>query len=147
MKSTSLFLAILTLGGALAAAAPTPAATRAASLLPLYENVCSALAADNCPAARTAARQLAADASQLDQQDLATAATSVSQANSLADARQAFRTLSTDAIALARQQKGFFILHCPMADADWVQSTRVVANPYLGQKMPGCGVVTGVTKG
>ncbi len=146
MKSTSLILAILTLGGALVAA-PSRAVNRAAPLLPLYEHVCSALAADNCPAAQTAARQLAARASELHQPDLATAATAVGNADSLAAARKAFRTLSADAIALARQQKGFFILHCPMADADWVQTTRTVSNPYLGKKMPGCGEVTEATQG
>lgn len=146
MKSTSLLLTILTLGGALLAAS-AQAATSPASLLPLYGNVCSALAADNCPAAQTAARHLAAQAAQAHQPKLAAAATAVGQAHNLAAARQAFRTLSTDAIALARQQKGYFILHCPMANADWVQTTRTVANPYLGKKMPNCGVVTEETKG
>lgn len=146
MKNLRFYVVLLTLGGALLAAT-AQAAPSPASLLPLYENVCSALAADNCPAAQTAARQLASQAGRLHQHDLAAAATAVGKAASLSAARKAFRTLSVDAIALARQQKGYFILHCPMAKADWVQTTRTVANPYLGSKMPGCGVVTEATKG
>jgi hypothetical protein len=34
-----------------------------------------------------------------------------------------------------------------MAEADWVQSTREVANPYYGQAMLSCGTVTEETKG
>ncbi len=34
-----------------------------------------------------------------------------------------------------------FIIHCPMANADWVQSDQTIANPYLGSSMSTCGSV------
>ena len=34
-----------------------------------------------------------------------------------------------------------------MAQADWVQSTRAVTNPYLGKDMLTCGEVKEETKG
>lgn len=36
-----------------------------------------------------------------------------------------------------------FVMHCPMAEADWLQISEQVANPYLGSEMPRCGTVTG----
>jgi len=32
-----------------------------------------------------------------------------------------------------------FVFRCPMAKAEWVQSTKTVANPYYGFKMRDCG--------
>jgi len=48
---------------------------------------------------------------------------------------------------LARHEKGYFIVNCPMANADWLQSNRKIANPYFGQAMSACGSVTEETKG
>ncbi len=146
MKTTSVLLAILTVAGAgfvpIARAAEKPA-----RLLPLYEKVSTALAADDLTAAQSAACALAVEAGQLQQKDMAQAATAVGKAANLAAARTEFKTLSSEAMTLARQEQGYFLVHCPMADADWVQSTRAIANPYLGKDMATCGVVTEETKG
>ncbi len=34
------------------------------------------------------------------------------------------------------------MIHCPMADAGWLQLTPEVSNPYHGSEMPSCGQVT-----
>jgi hypothetical protein len=109
--------------------------------------VASALADDDLSAARTAAQELAAAAVELRQPEIGDSAGAVAKADSLAAARAAFKTLSTPVITLAKQTKGYFILTCPMAQADWVQSAREVANPYFGKTMRSCGEVKEETKG
>ncbi len=34
------------------------------------------------------------------------------------------------------------IAHCPMVDADWLQESTTLANPYMGQRMLQCGSIT-----
>ena len=143
MKTLRLIFASF-VAAAVAALVARPA--EPASLLPSYEKVSTALVADNLPAAREEARQLATEAAELHRDDLAIPARAVAEARDLAAARQSFKALSSQMVVIARKQRGFFILHCPMADADWVQSTRQVANPYFGQSMASCGEVTEETK-
>ena len=145
MTSFRSFIVLLLLGGL--AAAPALAAENQLPLVPLYQKVASALCADDLTAAKAAAGTLATEAVRLHHDQITASATVVAQAGDIAAARAAFKTLSQETIALARQQKGYFILHCPMAEADWVQSTREVANPYYGQAMLSCGTVTEETKG
>jgi len=136
MKALRALLATLI---GLSALAGARAAEDPSALIPRYEKIAAALVADDLGGAQAAARQLAAAADRLHRADLAAAAQAV--------ARTAFKTLSSEIIALARRQKGYFIMTCPMAHADWVQSTREVANPYFGKDMPTCGSVTEETKG
>lgn len=117
------------------------------ALIPRYEKISAALVADNFTDAQAAARQLAAEAPRLHRDGIAAAAQAVAKAGDLAAARAAFKTLSSEIIALARQQKGYFVLTCPMAQANWVQGAREVANPYLGKEMLTCGEVKEETKG
>jgi hypothetical protein len=144
MKAFRLVLATL---AAIAAVAGVHAVENPSTLIPCYEKISAALVADNFADAQAAARQLAADAARLHRDGIAAAAQAVAKAGDLAAARAAFKLLSNETIALARQQKGYFIMTCPMAQADWVQSTRDVANPYFGQAMPTCGTVKEETKG
>jgi len=72
----------------------------------------------------------------------------------LAEQRRAFMKLSDSLIALADQSppsakvaQELYVIHCPMAfdasgGADWLQTTRAVANPYYATDMKGCGVVS-----
>jgi len=130
----------------LAVATLVARAAEPAPLLTQYEKVSAALVADDVSAAKAAAQQLAVEATGLHHDAIAGSARAVAEAGDLAAARQAFKILSTEAIALARKQKGYFIMTCPMAQADWVQRTRSVANPYLGKDMPTCGSVKEETK-
>ena len=65
----------------------------------------------------------------------------------LANAREAFTTLSQHFVPMARAsypedaEKDYVVMHCPMApgSGDWIQSTGETHNPYHGSKMPKCG--------
>lgn len=68
--------------------------------------------------------------------------------DSLEQARGAFKGVSaaliemlavippSDAVA-----EELYVAYCPMAEASWLQTTEELANPYMGQKMLGCGEV------
>jgi hypothetical protein len=144
MKAFRLFLVIL---AAMAAVAGVHAADNPSALIPRYEKILAALVADNFADAQAAARQLATEAARLHRDSIASSAQAVARADDLAGAREAFKALSVEVVALAKHTQGYFILTCPMAQADWVQSTRVVANPYLGRDMLTCGEVKEETKG
>jgi hypothetical protein len=140
------FLAFFVLTG-LAAVGARGADTRPRQILAGYETVRAALADDDLAAARAAAQALATEEVRQHHAAIADSAQIIAKAGDLAAARQAFKTLSQEAIALARTQNGFFIMTCPMAQADWVQTVRDVSNPYLGKDMPTCGSVVEETKG
>lgn len=113
------------------------AGLRAADLAPAdkdflakYEPVRAALAADDLPAARKAAAALPDADSQ-----------KIAAAESIAAARAAFWALSARAIPLARSTTGYYVVHCPMANKDWVQTSKDISNPYEGKNMLTCGVV------
>jgi hypothetical protein len=112
-----------------------------------YEAVRAALADDDLGLAKIGAKKLVTDEIRKLHAGVANSAQDLAKAGDITAARRAFKILSNETIALARTQKGYFILHCPMADADWVQGTREVANPYLGKDMSACGTVTEATKG
>lgn len=99
--------------------------------LTTYEQIRAALAHDGVTAAKT---------------DAATLHTPVgdqlAKAQSLNAARIAFRNLSGEAVHLVHGRTGFYVVHCPMVDADWVQRDRKISNPYVGGKMHACGVIT-----
>lgn len=61
--------------------------------------------------------------------------------------RDAFKSLSGKVIELLRDQpppeQTLLVAHCPMVEADWLQTTETILNPYMGSEMPRCGVLTG----
>lgn len=70
----------------------------------------------------------------------------VARQEKIADARKAFRPLSHALIATLEKRKattGFYIAHCPMADASWIQAGRDLRNPYYGSEMLTCGSING----
>lgn len=96
-----------------------------------YESVRAALAADNLDVAKRSAANIIESP----------AATQLSKASSLNDARVAFKKLSDQAVTLAKGQAGYYVANCPMVGSDWVQTTTKISNPYLGAKMSTCGTV------
>jgi hypothetical protein len=94
-----------------------------------YEKIHAALAADDLASAKSAARDLGEDGSQ------------IVNANSLKDARASFEKLSGRAKKLVAGQSGYYVVHCPMLNKDWVQTSTTVANPYGGKEMVGCGEI------
>jgi hypothetical protein len=94
-----------------------------------YEKIRAALVADNLVAAKTAAG------------DLGDEAGDVAKSASLKEARAAFERLSGKAKLLAAGQSGYYVVHCPMLNKDWVQTSQTIANPYGGKEMVTCGEI------
>jgi len=130
MKSLRLVLACALLLLARTVLGAAPLADSATTFLAHYESIRAALADDNLAAARTAAQALPE-------------AKAVASAESIGDARKAFKALSARAVAIARGQPGFYVAHCSMypGGADWVQTTEAISNPYWGKSMPHCGEI------
>ena len=97
--------------------------------LAAYEKVHHALVADDLASATKAAANLGPTGVDL------------TKSKSLAEARTAFEKLSAHAKELTADQPGYYVLHCPMANKDWVQTSDKPSNPYFGKQMPGCGEV------
>ncbi|MCB1095982.1 MAG: DUF3347 domain-containing protein [Verrucomicrobiales bacterium] len=75
---------------------------------------------------------------------LAKSAKSVADAKDIAAAREAFKTLSADAVKLAKMHKvdGYTVMACPMVKDGkgvWLSADSKVNNPYFGAKMAHCG--------
>ncbi|HQL53252.1 MAG TPA: efflux RND transporter periplasmic adaptor subunit [Phycisphaerae bacterium] len=67
----------------------------------------------------------------------------------IAAQRDLLRDVSKELIRLLRispPAEPLYIAYCPMVKADWVQEGRTVNNPYMGQEMPRCGMVTDMLK-
>jgi hypothetical protein len=145
MKAIFYAIAIFTLSG-LAVSYPAGADT-VPSLLPTYEKLSNALFQDDLAEAHRMARELAAEAKKAENEAIAAQAADLEQSDSLFEARREFKTISAAIIEIARGRSGYHIFTCQMPntpclmkDCDWVQSTTTIANPYLGQFMPGCGI-------
>ena len=115
-----------------------------------YGTLRAALAADDLVGAKKAAQLLVDSpvdkaANAADEKRIATnlaAAKKAATADSLTDAREAFKTLSRKAVHLAEGQSGYYRLICPHVPDDqgkWVQTTNNIANPYHGKSMLTCG--------
>lgn len=110
-------------------------------LLTSYEAVSAALAADDLAAAKDAAHDLAHYGECDGNEEFATLVTKISKANDIKAARTAFKAVSAAVIPLAAEAGDHYIMTCPMAGADWIQTSKNVANPYFGSEMLGCGSV------
>jgi hypothetical protein len=133
----SLFVLALALGLMRPAFAAT--ASDQSDLLTTYVKIQAGLAADDFKAAQAAASDLSTQATVAGQKDLAAKATAVAKAQKIADARKEFKALSTAVEPLAEKRDELVVMHCPMANADWVQAKGSVANPYYGKMMLTCG--------
>src|SRR5258706_7164508 len=68
--------------------------------------------------------------------------------NDLKSARAAFKPLSADVIALvqimpqsAEISPELYDVNCPMAKANWLQTSKDITNPYMGKDMLDCGSI------
>lgn len=128
-------IAVITLGSAIALVAlavPLSAAQltdQNKQFLAAYEKVHGALVADDLAGAKTAAAELG------------TSGTELTKSNSLDEARAAFSKLSDEAEKLATGQTGYYVMHCPMKNKNWVQTNDKIENPYGGKDMLTCGEV------
>jgi hypothetical protein len=117
-------------------------------------NIQKALASDSTSGVATAASALskAAAAHQSHGGSHAEVATGLIQASAafqgadLAAAREAFKTLSQRMMGyreiVPNVLSQTIVIHCSMANADWIQTTDEVSNPYYGSSMASCGDVT-----
>jgi hypothetical protein len=109
-------------------------------VLVAYEKVSQALANDDLAAAKTAAATLSEKAGEDGKQTIAGHADALAKSDSLDAAREHFKAMSGEAAKLA-QGSTHHVVHCPMANANWVQSGDKIMNPYLGKKMQQCGSI------
>ncbi len=126
------------IAGAVLFAANVPAKEDNA-VLDAYLKVSQALAADDLNAAKSAAANLAAKAKTGGNEALASHASELAKSESIENARDHFKMVSAEATKLAEGKSGYYVMTCPMAKADWVQSNSKVSNPYFGKSMPNCG--------
>jgi multidrug efflux pump subunit AcrA (membrane-fusion protein) len=68
-------------------------------------------------------------------------------AKGLEDQRNAIKDITTALVEILHAAPAhgltLYIAHCPMANADWITSTRDIDNPYKGTDMLTCGSITG----
>ena len=75
---------------------------------------------------------------------VASEAEALAKASDLRSARAAFKPLSDSLIeylADHQSKEAYVQVYCPMARAHWLQSDRIVHNPYYGQAMATCGEI------
>lgn len=108
-------------------------------ILAASAKVSAALAADDLSAAKSAATALADHATTAKNTDVATKASALSKAEKIADARKELIGLTAAVEPLAKGQKDYIVMNCPMAGADWVQAKGRTQNPYYGKSMLTCG--------
>lgn len=109
-------------------------------ILSSYVKISAALAADDFAAAKSAATAVAEHAGMSDMNKaIAPKATAVAKAKDIDAARNAFKSLSAAVEPLAKGEKGYVVMSCPMMHADWIQTSKDVKNPYYGKMMLTCG--------
>lgn len=135
-------------------AASSPATTALNELTRAYLAVADAYSLDKSDAGAVSAliQKTKGFAEQAGDARRATAAELVKHAEQLpgkdlAGQREVFQALSARLIELLRADPPpgmkFYVAHCPMVPADWVQTSPDVANPYYGSSMFRCGDITG----
>ena len=94
-----------------------------------YEKLRAALVADDLGKANEAAAELSASGFE------------IPRSESLERARAAFASASEIAVKAAAGHAGYYVVHCPMLNKDWVQTSKQISNPYGGKDMISCGVI------
>jgi len=111
----------------------------AGHMLEAYIEIATALSKDDLAAAKKAAASIPEHD---EDSSLAKSAEVLSKTKNLKDARKEFQVLSKNAIEISKERKGYYVMHCPMVKGgagDWLQTSKQVANPYMGSKMLTCG--------
>jgi len=114
-----------------------------------YIKIQTALAADSLKGAPEAASAIAETAKSnpgVLPEGLASQATALAKAGDLQSARTAFKPLSVTLIKALSAQKEktgkYYAATCPMAGAAWIQTDKIIANPYYGASMLTCGSIS-----
>ena len=126
------------------------------SLVESYVGMQQGLASDDLEAAKTGARGFLltlegaphGGGSHAIVIALTAPARAIAEATDIKDARVAFRDLSREVTSLVERigttgETKLFVARCPMAfnneGGSWLQTDRVIANPYYGSRMLRCG--------
>lgn len=118
---------------------PLAAKTESSDVLKNADLVSKGLASDDLDAAKAAATALSQSAKSAGNETIAEHAAELANSGSLADAREHFKAMSSEAAKLAEGSEQYHVMSCPMASATWVQTGEKVMNPYMGKKMQQCG--------
>lgn len=124
-----------------------------------YLGIKNALAADNSKAANDAAKKFTAalkqvSADQIDpkqkeawqkySEKLRYDGDHISESTEIAHQREHFGSLSANMLAVLKSFKNndmpLYQQYCPMEKKSWLSEYPAIKNPYLGKKMPDCGV-------
>lgn len=132
-------------------AAQQPLHEPLSSVLANYIKIGTALAGDKTEGVAEAAQAIAqlvkGDAEQLLPEAVATHAVALAGADDLQSGRATFKSLSAALIGYLdiTQEKvktgRYYEVYCPMAQAGWLQTNKVVRNPYYGTAMLSCGEI------
>jgi hypothetical protein len=114
-----------------------------------YITVQGALAQDSIKGVSTAATAMAkaiqGDSMKMLSPKVAQQAETLAQAQDLATARDAFKSLSDSLIQYLKDQEvpagSYYVAYCPMAKASWLQTGKTILNPYMGASMAHCGQI------
>ena len=128
-KLTTLFCAAIAFAAMQSLAQAANISDQDKKFLASYEKIRVALAADDLASAKAAATELGEQGSD------------IAKANSLKDARAGFEKISAHAKTMASGLSGYHVVHCPMLNKDWVQTSITISNPYGGKEMVGCGEI------
>ena len=143
---------VMILGSIVAFSLPHRLTPQERVLIGKYDSVRAALSIDDLPAARAAALLVAS--SSPDHKKIMDAAMTLTRAESLPAARDAFEAMSSQVIKLASGNAGYYRMGCSMAacpapcepcdtlkHGDWIQISAVVQNPFMGKVHQNCGIV------
>jgi len=160
MKTLKYFLAVV-LFVAMGQSQAKPADVKSSinAVLKSYLDIKNALAVDNAKAANDAAKNFttalkAVPAGQMDDnqkkiwqqyaEKLRYDGEHISESDAIAHQREHFGSLSTNLFAVLKAFKDNQLIvyqqYCPMAKKSWISESSAIKNPYLGKKMPECGV-------
>ena len=118
-----------------------------------YLNIKNALVSDNSDSASKAANEFIKSASLIDFKVLSEGniialkkdASEIADSRSIDSQREIFGHLSKNMIALSKNfklaDKSVFVMYCPMADANWLSTEKIIKNPFFGSSMISCGSV------
>jgi hypothetical protein len=120
------------------------------TFLERYEIIRAKLAHDELSGARNESSLL----TQFSRSPIATAARAIAEGETLAQARLGFVALSEQAILIARNRNGYYVMYCPLVGCpqncencpmsrfgDWLQITPAAENPFVGADQARCGIV------
>lgn len=113
------------------------------SIMASYSSIKDALVADDSETARQKAKELMKMSP-----DMQRSAKAIAESDDLSEQRKYFSELSSMMYQMAKNgnlDAPIYWNNCPMAlngqGANWLSMNEKIRNPYMGQKMPGCGSI------